>query len=829
MTEINKKRQFKNIFSGLAVFALAIFGFAFSANSVAAAAVSSTFTSQIKDMGQANASWGNASWSSDTVIPAETSMTVKIRSCDDAACSGETAFSGIGDYITMTTGAGSSALSGLSSIIDDHRYVQYQVTFTSNSDATLTPTFADFTINSSYYPASQTLTSSAYNTQDSVTVLSQLTWTEDLLTNTDIKFQVRTAPDSGSNTPGSWTAWCGPDNSSEGNCSSATYFTNPLGTETIDDINRNGSANQWIQYKVWLTSSDGLDTPTLSLVNVEYNINAVPTAVSLSATQASDGTGYVQIEVVIDDADTETVKLKVEYSLDGGSTWKDPVLTSYITTSPDQTTEPDVDNSQAYQIGMPTNKIITSAGANTVTIKWDTKSASNETGAVGVSSNETNVKLRLTPHDGTSDGTPVVSAAVFAVDNTIPVNGTIQINSNDNYTTSKDTTLTLSATGASQMKFSNNNSSYSTYESYGTSKSWDINDATYGGNSDEGAKTVYVIYKDAFGNVSTTLNDNIIYDITPPTNPTSAIDSQGAVSDTWNNDKNDPSFTSFTGEADINGIDGFYVYFGTSATGADTSNWVETDVFDPASFSTSDTRYLRILAKDNAGLYADPDGVSTDCDNTNANRPTDPDCWATIFTHKYDIDAPNTPNPVVSPVSWTNTNDFDFSWSDPGDTGGSGTKDYTYQTNAGTSETTASPTSISSLTSNAVGTKLFSVKANDNAGNSGTNGTVNFYYDNTIPVNAGTVTDGNGSLDDAWGIVSDPSFIWAVGTDSGDQSGVKEYDLYWGTSSIGTTVTTIVSSNTYNPTAIVASTPYYLRIRTRDNALNTSSWETKFI
>ena len=96
------------------------------------------------------------------------------------------------------------------------------------------------------------------------------------------------------------------------------------------------------------------------------------------------------------------------------------------------------------------------------------------------------------------------------------------------------------------------------------------------------------------------------------------------------------------------------------------------------------------------------------------------------------------------------------------------------------------------------------------------------------PTNAGAVTDGNGSLDDTWGIVSDPSFTWGAGTDAGDQSGVKEYDIYWGTSSTGTTVIATVSTNAYNPAAIPVNTPYYLRIRTRDNALNESAWATKF-
>jgi hypothetical protein len=329
--------------------------------------------------------------------------------------------------------------------------------------------------------------------------------------------------------------------------------------------------------------------------------------------------------------------------------------------------------------------------------------------------------------DGTIDSTANTAYDLDVTISGILSGAVVQINSNDAYTTSKNTTLTLSATGASQMKFSNDNITYSTYEAYDTSKSWDINNATCGGDSAEGAKTAYVIFKDSFGNEAAAVNDNIIYDTTVPVNPTAAVDSQGATTDTWQNNKSDPNFTSFTGESDANGIEGFYAYFGTSSTGADTNNWVASDAYDPASFTgTSGARYLRVIAKDNAGLYADPDGAGAACDNTNANRPTDPDCWSTIFIHKYDIDNPNTPSPSASPVSWTATNSFDFSWSDPGDVGGSGVNNYTYFTDAGASSTDTASTSVNSLTSDAVGTKTFSVKANDNAGNSGSDGTTNF-------------------------------------------------------------------------------------------------------
>ncbi|MCK5591660.1 MAG: hypothetical protein KAI72_06870, partial [Candidatus Pacebacteria bacterium] len=93
----------------------------------------------------------------------------------------------------------------------------------------------------------------------------------------------------------------------------------------------------------------------------------------------------------------------------------------------------------------------------------------------------------------------------------------IVINSNDTYTNTASTTLTLSATNANQMKFSNDNLTYSTYEGYNTSKTWDITDASYGGNTNNELKTTYAIFNDTYGNEATAVSDTITYDTAPPT------------------------------------------------------------------------------------------------------------------------------------------------------------------------------------------------------------------------------------------------------------------------------------------------------------------------
>jgi len=116
----------------------------------------------------------------------------------------------------------------------------------------------------------------------------------------------------------------------------------------------------------------------------------------------------------------------------------------------------------------------------------------------------------------------------ITLDKTTPT-GTIKINNDAAYTNSTSVTLTLSATdtgsGLSQMQFSNDNSTWSTTETYATSKTWSM-------SSGDGSKTVYAKFKDNAGNWSVSFSDTIILDATLPTG--SILINNGDVSvDNW--------------------------------------------------------------------------------------------------------------------------------------------------------------------------------------------------------------------------------------------------------------------------------------------------------
>ncbi|MFO1098478.1 MAG: Ig-like domain-containing protein [Xanthobacteraceae bacterium] len=99
------------------------------------------------------------------------------------------------------------------------------------------------------------------------------------------------------------------------------------------------------------------------------------------------------------------------------------------------------------------------------------------------------------------------------VDNQPPV-GTVQINGGAAATNTRTVTLSLLGTdalsGVTQMRFSNNGNSFSAAENYVPTKTWTL-------SSGAGVKTVYVQFRDAAGNWSSSATDTIVLDTTAPT------------------------------------------------------------------------------------------------------------------------------------------------------------------------------------------------------------------------------------------------------------------------------------------------------------------------
>ena len=114
-----------------------------------------------------------------------------------------------------------------------------------------------------------------------------------------------------------------------------------------------------------------------------------------------------------------------------------------------------------------------------------------------------------------------ISYSTGVIDTTLP-SGSVAVNAGAAWTKTTDVPLTLSASdvggsGLSQMRFSNDNSAWSAWETYASSKpSWSL-------ASGNGTKTVYVQFKDGSGNVSTSASDAIVLDGIAPTGICSAV------------------------------------------------------------------------------------------------------------------------------------------------------------------------------------------------------------------------------------------------------------------------------------------------------------------
>ena len=226
-----------------------------------------------------------------------------------------------------------------------------------------------------------------------------------------------------------------------------TLSTTPAGTSTVTVTATGGSVTHTTSFALTATAASDTTPPVVSLTVPAANTTLAGTAAAVSAS-ASDASGVAG----------------VQFLLDGAS------LGAEVTISP-------------------------------YSVTWDTTTASN-------GSHQLSARARdAAGNISTATSIPVV------VDNQAPI-GSVAINGGAAATNSRNVTLTLAATDAlspvTQMRFSNTGSSYSTAETYATTKAWTL-------STGSGTETVYVQFQDAAGNWSTATTDTIVVDTTAPT------------------------------------------------------------------------------------------------------------------------------------------------------------------------------------------------------------------------------------------------------------------------------------------------------------------------
>ena len=768
-----------------------------------------TFTSQVIDAG-ASADFTTLDWTE--TVPAGSSIAMRIRAGNVATPDGTwTAWTAITD-------------GGSLDAFDGNQYIQYEAALSSDDGLTI-PTLSDVTINRA---VSDALISSPYNSEDTANALSKITWTEDLPAGADIKFQLRTSADGTT-----WTDWCGPDDGVAG-CDTTTYFTDPTGVETVDTDFTDGTNDQYVQYKVWLSSTGG-SAPVLSDVTLEYVINSAPTVSTTSADQDSDG--IINIAYTI--ADAEETNATVSFLADIGVTLNEELTnadsTAITVTNIDRLPSSgtiQIENEQISYTSKTGNDLtgtITRGANNTRNLAHSSGAAiwikgatvSGDVGTVaGISSAPASktgtwtiksdldgvyyatAKIRVNANDG--NGANQVSnsdSTAFVLDTTNPVLGTYPIFVD---ATASPASLTLDVTDdtALEMKISLlADLSDASYETYNASSTIEL--AT-------DPDTVYVQFKDAKGNTSS------IQSVVTPETPTNSMtqDTSNVATTEWRLFiawgvviATDPaSFASYEVYRSADNIT--YASLGSVADRVTNFYTDNTALYDTL-------YYYKIFTKDTGGnqsyystaISGKADGTQGDGEGGGGGDVTAP-----VITH-------SNATQVTSVTSTTATITF---------TTGELSDSYIgYSTDTGYANEQGVPTMIASgathtvtlvgLTENT--TYHYKIKSRDPSDNVGTaQDDVNYVFttttDTTAPVITFTSSTDISSVTDSSAVIS-----WT--TDEAATSRV-DYgtDTSYGSNEVNANYNTNHSITLSN---LLPSTTYYLKITSVDNSISANS------
>jgi len=331
----------------------------------------------------------------------------------------------------------------------------------------------------------------------------------------------------------------------------------------------------------------------------------------------------------------------------------------------------------------------------------------------------------------------------YYYDTTAPSSVDISINDDLLYTTSSIVDLDITAfdggSGLKDMSFDNEATGWSTWYTYSTTKSWTL-------SSGDGTKTVFLKVRDKAGNVagdsSPWIYSWIILDTTAPSNPNDY--SSDPSTNSWTNDNT--VYVEWSGASDsTSNVYGYGLFWSTNPTSIPSASVDTTNEYTTSSPLSDGTWYLHIRTRDKAGNW-----------NSGAYH---------IGPFKIDTSNPPSPSPNDGVSGWTNDNTPAFSWSEPSDM--SDIAGYFWKVDSG-SESWTTSTSIT-LSSQSDGTHTFYVRAEDNAGNTGSYGSHIFYIDTQNPP-APTPDDGVPS----WTNDDTPTFSWNKPSDTSDISG-----YYW--------------------------------------------------
>ena len=254
-------------------------------------AESGTYTSAPVDMTSPITDWNTVSWINASGTGA---VSMATRSCDDSACSGEDSAKSWENCSVVNGGTPSSAC-----MTSGEQYFQYKATLAAPTDLTSTPSLSQVSINySTGYPTSdfKKIFSSPFNTNSDESTVEKINWQAGGLSPVggSVKFLIRTASGTSSPDWANGSGWCGPSVCAAGKGDTDFPADDQYFTTEVDDITNVALSdydNKWIQYAVFMKSSDGTDRPSVDSVQLTYSFNTAPTVeIPNTIIQNSDGT-----------------------------------------------------------------------------------------------------------------------------------------------------------------------------------------------------------------------------------------------------------------------------------------------------------------------------------------------------------------------------------------------------------------------------------------------------------------------------------------------------------------------------------------------------------
>ncbi len=612
------------------------------------------------------------------------------------------------------------------------------------------------------------LVSAAFDTGEAGSLVSQISWTETLPSNTDVLFQIRTSADGTT-----WTDFLGPTSASD-------FYTDKTGGETINSTHSSGGNDRYIQYLAILTTTDGTVTPTLSDVSIQYTANAAPqfnddypsaSAGGSSASVSTDGASSVTLNYSVRDIDTDSgsvtpgyITPSFEYSLNGGSTWAN-ITSTYLGGS-------DLDNDTVDESDYTVHSAT-----------WDAESQ------VGTSVYVTNAQVRTTSNDNEGGNNIATSTtANFTLDTTNPALGATPMTVDASVSPAvvglscaDDTAITMQIGLESDL-------SDASYVSYSATTTL----AGVGTPSD----VIYGRCKDAFG------NETAIQSVTTPTQPTNMY-----YQDISNVSESDYSlFISWsTVPAPSAGFASYKLYRSTDGSSYSLYQTIATrttNYYIDTGLSTGTTYYYKLFVLDDDGNKSAYSAVvSDDPDGTGGTDNTSP----TISS----VSATSTP--MEATVTWTtdelsnSTVYYSATTSDPGTTPGN----YALSQGVG-SFVTSHSVALANLTP---GTQYYYlVRSTDNLNNIGTDSS------------SGTFTTGAGvsiSAVSATPIYNEEAtIVW--NTDA-----VADSTVYYSVNSDMSSSSSLNSASTtqahsLNITGLTGGTTYYYYVESTESGNTTS-------